>query len=266
MSGLLLALDTATERIALALGRREGGRVEMIASGDFDAPRQALSMLVPAALAMLEREGLEPSRLEEIIVGRGPGSFTGVRIGVATAKGLAHGLGVPLHGVGTLDAVAWRSSAYEGLIGVLGDAMRKEVYPALFRASGGAVTRLEADSVASPADVAARWGALGEPVLVTGNGLAKYRELFDSPQTGLRIADPAVWAPTGAGLLAAFQAQVEAGSVDDGSPGGLLPIYTRLSDAEENERERAGSPAMPDSGVEGPGGPGVDAPCGGGAL
>ena len=84
------------------------------------------------------RAGPEIAEVTEVVVGRGPGSFTGVRIGVATAKGLAQGLGVPLFGVSTLEAIAWRFAASgtatepaaRGV--VLGDAMRGEVYPALF--------------------------------------------------------------------------------------------------------------------------------------
>ena len=68
------------------------------------------------------------------MVGRGPGSFTGVRIGISTAKGLAHGANVPLLGVSTLDACAWTAwkAGVRGKLGVLADAMRGEVYPALY--------------------------------------------------------------------------------------------------------------------------------------
>lgn len=253
MSALVLAVDTSTEQVAIGLGSRDGCAVSPVASIDFEASRRALTELLPAVQTLLSANGHHPRDLAGVVVGRGPGSFTGVRIGVASAKGLAHGLGVPLWGVGTLDAVAWRSSAHEGLLGVLGDAMRKEVYPALFRCEGGRVTRLAADTVAHPHDVAEEWAALDEPVLVVGNGLAKYRELFDRPGSGLTVGDPALWAPTGLGLLAAYEAALTDGSLGDGSVGGLLPIYTRLSDAEENERIRLGrEESVPSSGVDGP--------------
>lgn len=255
MSELVLAFDTASEQVAIALGERDGERVTHLDSADFEASRRALGELLPAARDLLAGNGRTPRDLSAIVVGRGPGSFTGVRIGVATAKGLAHGLGVPLWGVGTLDAVAWRSSAYQGLFGVLGDAMRKEVYPALFRCEGGRVRRLEPDTVAQPAAVAARWSVLDEPLLVTGNGLAKYGELFDRPADHMTLAAPEMWTPSGAGLLAAWEDAIRRGDLGDGTPGGLLPIYTRLSDAEENERLRAGrEESLPASGVDGPDG------------
>lgn len=254
MSAFVLAFDTATEQVALALGRRDGHQVEIVAHGDFEAPRQALSALLPAVARLLDSSGVRTGELDEILVGRGPGSFTGVRIGVATAKGVAHGLGVPLYGTGTLDAVAWRSHAHTGLLGVVGDAMRKEVYPALFRVEAGVVQRLTPDAVAKPIDVAADWAELGEPVLVVGNGLAKYPELFDREGSGLSIGPQELWAPSGAGLLAAYQAALQVGSGGDGEPGLLLPVYTRLSDAEENEVARVGAMAapLPPSGVDGP--------------
>lgn len=256
MNGLLLAFDTATDAIALAVARREGpDGSEVLASSDFHARRAALSNLLPAASGMLAHEGIEPADLAAIVVGRGPGSFTGVRIGVATAKGLSHGLGVPLFGVSTLKAVAWRLARAEGLVAVLGDAMRGEVYPALFRAGEGRVARLTPDRVARPQVAAEELAALGEPVMLTGDGLAKYRDVFEAALGDLAsVADESLWAPTGAGLVAAFDAAIERGDVGDGDPGSLLPVYTRLSDAEENEQIRGvGSETRvtPPSGVRG---------------
>jgi tRNA threonylcarbamoyl adenosine modification protein YeaZ len=195
-----------------------------------------------------------------VVVGRGPGSFTGVRIGVASAKGLAQGLGAPLAGVGTLDALAWQVAAtgHAGLVGVVGDAMRGEVYPALFRCGGGRAARLAPDRVAKPGDVADEWASgLGEPVLLCGNGLAKYEEIFSAALGGsAAFTAEESWWPTGAGLFAALAGSDAgvAGALEQGDAGSLLPIYTRLSDAEENERARAGVTAvLPDSGVAGNG-------------
>lgn len=256
MSALVLAMDTATEEVALALGERSGDIIEIVADHDFAAPRAALGRLLPAAQELLARAGITPSEIAEVVVGRGPGSFTGVRIGVASAKGLAHGLGVPLHGVGTLDAIAWRLAHDDGLIGIVGDAMRGEVYPALFRASSGHVERLSDDTVMSPSAAAQMWaGSLDEPLLLAGNGLCKYKDVFLAA-LGSRVmnADCSMWVPTGAGLLAAYADARVRGVLGEGDPGAILPVYTRLSDAEESElRARGGSPQVaPGSGVAGP--------------
>jgi tRNA threonylcarbamoyl adenosine modification protein YeaZ len=241
MSRLVLAFDTATDRCALGLGRWTEEGVETRVTADFEAPRAALGRLLPAVRDLLVAEGLAPGDLCEVVVGRGPGSFTGVRIGVATAKGLAHGLGTPLFGAGTLDAIAWAcAERFSGLLGVVGDAMRGEVYPALFKLADGKACRLTEDRVAHPADVVAEWTARGEPLLLAGGGLRKHAEVFDALQeAGARVLPEDLWLPGGAGLLAAYSAARAAGAAGDGQPQTLLPLYTRLSDAEESERLRA---------------------------
>lgn len=252
----VLGIDTATERTVIALGERErdGARIDMRAAADIDAPRAALGRLLPACDEMLRREGLAVSDITEVVVGRGPGSFTGVRIGVATAKGLAHGLGVPLYGVGTLDVVAWgyarAPSAYVadetshgGLLGVVGDAMRGEVYVALFEVVEGAVSRLEPDRVTTPAEAACEWASLGRPVTLAGDGLAKHGAVFaEAFGPRLRLSAESHWLPAASGLLAAFEHAWAAGEAGSGDVGALLPTYPRLSDAEEAERARGEAP------------------------
>jgi bifunctional N6-L-threonylcarbamoyladenine synthase / protein kinase Bud32 len=257
MRELLLTLDTSTEITAVGLARMTGSMPETFASAVVDAPRAAMSRVLPTAASLLAGSRLSVHDVSAVIVGRGPGSFTGVRIGVATAKGLAHGLGVPLWGVGTLDAIA-RGIASERtmLLGVLGDAMRGEVYPALFRCGHGRAVRVAPDRVAKPADVAREWSELGEPLTLAGNGLRKYGDLFaETLGEQATFADERLWAPYADGLFAAFAAARSAGELGSGDAGELLPIYTRLSDAEENEAARAAnaSDMPPASGVAGGG-------------
>ena len=252
MRRLVLALDTATEITTVGLAWREGDAVELLDEAFVDAPRAAMSQVLPTAAALLSANSLDVRDVAEVVVGRGPGSFTGVRIGVATAKGLAHGLGVELFAVGTLDAVAWAFRDDDVLLGVVGDAMRGEVYPALFRCGGGQALRVAPDRVAKPADVAEMWAAACEPMLVTGNGLRKYGSLFaESLGDTATFADEPRWAPTARGLFEAYARARRSGELGDGDPGAVLPVYTRLSDAEENEAIRAGRPAaeLPASGV-----------------
>jgi len=254
VSRLLLALDTATEVTSVGLACVEEGIVRLLGGVVEDAPRAALSRVLPMAEAMLAEAGLSASEVDGVIVGRGPGSFTGVRIGVAAAKGLAHGLGVPLWGVGTLDAIAQPYADESVLLAVVGDAMRGEVYPALFRCGGGRAERLAADRVSKPGVVADEWAALGEPLLLVGNGLRKYEAVFaEALGEHARFAESKRWAPSPAGLFAAWAVASTAGALGDGDPATVLPVYTRLSDAEEAERERAGLPwvGAPDTGVAG---------------
>jgi N6-L-threonylcarbamoyladenine synthase len=259
MSGLLLALDTATERTVVGISRLEGPAPELLAHGEVDAPRAAMSRILPTASMLLDQLGASVSDLTAVIVGRGPGSFTGVRIGVATAKGIAHGRGVELWGVGTLDAIAWevargRRDEPSFTLAVVGDAMRGEIYPALFSCAEGRARRMAADRVAKPATAAAEWAALGEPLLLAGNGLRKHGDvLLGELGAAATLADEALWAPSADGLFAAWAAARDAGELGSGGAGELLPIYTRLSDAEENEYLRAGAfgHRTPESGVAG---------------
>lgn len=258
---IVLCMDTATENIACALGRVSGsGEVEeVIASCDVPAPRAANTQLVPRIMEMCEANSMKPEDMSLIVCGRGPGSFTGTRIAVATAKGIATGLGIPVHGVSTLDAIAWQvhSSGIRGLLGVVDDAMRGEVYPVRFRLTDAGVERLDPDSVAKPRDAATRWASItDEHLLLAGNGLTKHAraflEAFSSMEPGLlEISDKHLWLPTGAGLLSAYADAVRTGMLDYGAPALLLPVYTRLADAEENERRNTGPGfALPKSGVD----------------
>lgn len=259
-----LAFDTATDHLALAIGDLDAPGA-VVAALDGPAPRAANTVLLLMAERLLADVHIEPGALHAIAVGRGPGSFTGVRIGVATAKGLAHGLGLPLVGFGTLDAVAARLDA-EGVVGVVGDAMRGEVYPALFTVHAGSARRITPDRVMHPAAVAEEWAQPEERITLTGNGLTKHRAEF---KAGLgkhaAVAPESRWHPTGESLVAAAWAAEGTASLREiagvermaalglAHPQTLLPIYTRLSDAEETERLRAGrADHLPEAGVVGP--------------
>ena len=261
---LVLALDTATAQIALAVARvADDGSYELLGCDDAPAPRCANAQLVSRAKSLMESLGLTPDDIDRVVCGRGPGSFTGVRIGVATAKGIACGLHVPLHGVSSLDALAWCQwlRGYRGALGVLGDAMRGEVYPLRYLLGDDGPERLGSESVSKPAPVAADWAASvcdGESLLVAGEGLFKYARVFETAfedadvRDALVLATPEQSVLRGEGLVAAFCAALRRGLLDSGDAGSLLPIYTRLSDAEENERKRLGENAdapLPLSGV-----------------
>ncbi|KAF0207809.1 MAG: hypothetical protein FD171_1454 [Actinobacteria bacterium] len=262
----VIAFDAATEHVAIGLAAvGTDAAPTMVAGVDFSAPRAALGRLLPAVDELLETAGVSRADIVAVAVGRGPGSFTGVRIAVASAKGLAHGLGVPLVGLGTLDAVAWRFADEDALVGIVGDAMRGEVYPCLFRCGGGRCERIGEYRVSKPAVAAAAWAAMADaPTILAGNGLAKYVDMFRA-ELGDRvlIADESLWTPTGASVVSAAFAERDTPSLSGifadpthahtfAHPGILLPVYTRLSDAEEAETLRGGT--TPGSGVAGPSG------------
>ena len=143
---VVLAVDTSTDMLACTVARlirrdaaadsTDGGGaadggfdVEVLASTDHLCRRQANVELVGSVQEALDAAGLTMADVDAVIAGRGPGSFTGVRIGVATAKGIACGSGLPLYGASALDAMAfsaWKAGV-RGTVGVVADAMRGEV-------------------------------------------------------------------------------------------------------------------------------------------
>ena len=112
---LVVALDTSTDMLACACAEwtaaPDGGGVELLSHQDHMCRRHANVELVNTVDAVLQDAGASMDKVGAVLVGRGPGSFTGVRIGISTAKGLARGAGVPLYGVSTLDASAWLRGA-----------------------------------------------------------------------------------------------------------------------------------------------------------
>lgn len=281
----VLAFDTANEVIAIGLGRLDAAAqsIELVASVEVEARRASNTQLVPRIDELCARAGVAREKIACVCVGRGPGSFTGVRIALATAKGIASALEIGLVGVSSLDAVAWGAwkAAERGELLVVADAMRREVYPVEYRLDDEGAVRLTADRVIKAEAFAEELGATGSsdrsmaddgdagdsrhggnagdpsrrgrpwsalPTeadvhpdrLITGDGLRKYAEFFESAGA---LLPEALWTPTGAGLLLALQAAWQAGECDPfdaarHDPAFALPVYTRLSDAEENERQR----------------------------
>ena len=240
----VLAFDTANEVIAIGLGvLQESTRsVEVVASVEAAAHRASNTQLLPRIDALLNECAIDRSNVACVVVGRGPGSFTGVRIAMATAKGIASALGVSLVGVSSLDAVAWnvQVAGVRGELAVAADAMRKEIYPVRYTLDEAGVRRLSADRVMKAEQAAEEMASDPAALQIAGDALVKYAALFEPAGKALPFE---LWTPTGTGLLMTLQAAWRASEVDPfdvarHNPAFALPVYTRLSDAEENERIR----------------------------
>lgn len=233
-----VAIDTSTDMLACAVAWSDAVTGERhVAAADHMCRRHANVELITTVNGALEQAGFTMADVEQIVVGRGPGSFTGVRIGISTAKGMALGANIPLLGASTLDACAWRvwAAGTRGLVGVVGDAMRGEVYPALYTVDdAGAHRMFERERVVKAAAAFDTWREMPDwtHVQLTGDGLVRYSKLLAEDERA-RCLDRDLWWPTGESLLMA-------GATGNGDPASMLPIYTRLSDAEENERKRLG--------------------------
>lgn len=257
----VLALDTSNEVIAVGLGILDDAQdVDVIAQKSIAAHRASNTMLIPTILDLLESVSIEYGQLRCVCVGRGPGSFTGVRIAMATAKGIASALEIPLVGVSTQGSIAWGawSAGNRGKLLVVGDAMRKEIYPAYFELTDDGVERLTADRVVKAQEFAENLSNSidGCRLMMAGDALFKYSDLL-AEDTNIDVLPESLWTPTGSGLLLELSDTLRANEreldFDGYDPIAILPVYTRLSDAEENERTRLANASSRDlrTGVQG---------------
>ena len=182
----ILLLETSTAVLSVALS--ENGTV--VASRECHEPRLQASLTAPLVKEVLDSKGLAVGDCDAICVGKGPGSYTGLRVGVSTAKGLAFGAGLPIIAIGSLDILAAgvmpgpdRASFLVPMI----DARRMEVYTAVFSPSGEQLSPVEAKIIGP--DSYAEYLEKG-PVLFIGDGALKCREVISNPKASFKEAWP----------------------------------------------------------------------------
>lgn len=175
---MLLALDTSTLTLSLALAEREGSAVREIESVEIPPPRKHSALLPSEITALLARHQVALDSLEAIACGLGPGSFTGLRIGLATAKGLAYAARVPLVGASSLDALALRGPERVELFPCM-RARIGELYVGHARVEAGALTRLGPEIACTPADLAERMRTTPAAVAL-GPGVTAFREELEA--------------------------------------------------------------------------------------
>lgn len=204
MSALtILAIDTASPAVTAGVVRLgDDGPLDVLAERVTVDARAHAERLTPNVLAALADAGLTVVDLDAVVVGCGPGPFTGLRVGMATAAAYAHALNIPVRGVCSLDAIGVDTG---GCVLVVTDARRREVYWARYRDG----IRIDGPAVNAPADVPADAGAVA--------GSPAHAMFFDLPRQA------AVY-PTAAGLVRA----VTDWSAD---PAPIVPLYLRRPDA-----------------------------------
>ncbi len=234
---LILAMETSTNTASIALWqtakeeesppaqRNLIGELTLNLSGNHSAT------LMPAVDHLLKEANLHIHQVEGIALALGPGSFTGLRIGVATVKGLAYALQVPVVGVSTLDALAQNVRYACKLVCPVLDARKKEVYAALYRGDGsGCLTKISADLVISPEELSKQ---IKEEVIFLGNGVEVYGEIWQK-----QLASKAFFAAPEFSQPRAIQvARLSLPKFQNGQTLDLFsfgPIYLRRSEAEIN--------------------------------
>jgi tRNA threonylcarbamoyladenosine biosynthesis protein TsaB len=217
----LLAIDTATLTAGVAVWDSHSGLLAPERRRVVTTHSEALMPLIDEALREL---GLPPAALDAIVCGAGPGSFTGLRIGLSTAKGLCFALGRPLALISSLEALAAR--APDGRVCATLDALKGEVYAGLFTVAGGLVEPGGEELVLAPEALAERLAGDRQAWRLCGSGVLRYPELL-VPGTSLLDEDGA---PRPADLARLGAARLQAGPPDDLARSG--PRYIRPSEAE----------------------------------
>ncbi|MDR3641494.1 MAG: tRNA (adenosine(37)-N6)-threonylcarbamoyltransferase complex dimerization subunit type 1 TsaB [Humidesulfovibrio sp.] len=236
-AGLILALNGADERLQITLGRLAAGttdaatgdpaEAELLASQEWTVPGQAMRFLAPGIGHMLDALGAKAQDIRAIVCVHGPGSFTGLRMSLALAEGLAAGTGARLAGVGHLELLAYEAAhTAAGAVLALSWSRRGQVYAQAFQSDQA----LTPPTVVCLTTLPEFLAPLPRPLYVLGGGLRRNLPVFQElalKDVGLRLLPPLWDAPRPQTLLA-LAARASFG------PGPLLPVYLRASDAEDN--------------------------------
>jgi tRNA threonylcarbamoyladenosine biosynthesis protein TsaB len=232
----VLAIETSTRQGSVALLDEHGLVAETIAP----APGAHLEWLAGAIVRLLRAGGLSPAAVEGLAVCTGPGSFTGVRVGVVTATAWAEARDVPVVGVPALEAIAAGVAAETPAVRLVlaaVDVRRDEVAAALFALDDG-IRRLSPDLVAPPAALPAALSVPDGPVVIAGDALERHRDaLVAAVGPGAQVAAPPLWWPRARVVGRLGRARLLAGVRVD--PARVLPVYPSREVARPPRRQEA---------------------------
>ena len=232
---LILGIDTATAQVSVAVGGHEG----VLSSTRSVRGKQHAEILTPAIEFACRQARIELSEISVVAVDLGPGLFTGLRVGVAAAKAMAHALRVPMIGVPSLDLVAFPVRYSPKLIVAAVDARRGELFTAFYRQVPGGIQRLSPHHVVSPEDLASELLATAEECLLVGDGAVRYREVFEGLHK-VEIAEADLAHPSASSLV--MLAHAQALREQWVKPWDLQPLYLRKPDVEVNWQTRDTAP------------------------
>ena len=228
---IILALDSTAQTGAVALCRDE----KLIASFTLNTGNTHSETLLPSVEVVLKLGDMTVDDVDLFAISKGPGSFTGVRIGAATVKGMAFGKDKPCIGVSTLEALAYNLRGFSGIACPVMNARRSQVYNALFRVENGKIERLCPDRAIALADLAEELAAYGDvPVYLSGDGYEMTREALASCNLG-STPEELIY-QSGYSVAMCARAAYEAGERTTDAE--LVPTYLRLPQAERERLEK----------------------------
>lgn len=229
---LTLAFETSAKAASVAL--TENGK--LLGESYQNTGLTHSQTLMVMAEDLLKQCGKTVSDITAVAVAEGPGSFTGVRIGVAAAKGFAWGAQLPCYGVSTLEAMAVSLGVYEGYICACMDARRSQVYNALFLVEGGTVQRVTEDRAIALSDLKTELEHMDGPIFLVGDGSNLTHKTLSTEVPNLILPPEHRMHQRAVGVALLAEKKQSAGETGDGNA--LSPNYLRLSQAERERAER----------------------------
>ncbi len=228
---LILGIETATAQVGCAIGAHEGVRASFhVAKG-----RRHAESLVPGIDFVRRQAGIELDEIGAVAADVGPGLFTGLRVGVVTAKAMAMALRIPVIGVSSLDLLAFPVRWTNRRIVSVVDARRGEVFYGFYRQVPGGVQRLSEQRVGTPEELCSEIQATGEDCLAVGDGALRYAEALEE-LTKVEVGEAGLAHPSAASLVQLAHAR--AIREEFINPWELQPVYLRKADAEINWQSR----------------------------
>lgn len=235
---LILGIESATTQVGCAVGGHEG----VLASAHSARSKRHAETLTPAIDFVRRQARIELSDLGAVAVDIGPGLFTGLRVGVATARALGHALRVPVIPISSLDLLAYPARFSDRVIAAAVDARRGELFSALYRTVPGGVQRVTEPRVGSPEELVAELQALGDDVLVVGDGALRYAEAFRG-SLRVEVCTHGISHPSARDLVLLAHARALR---EEWVPAWeVTPTYLRKPDAEIGWATRAGLTGTP---------------------
>jgi tRNA threonylcarbamoyladenosine biosynthesis protein TsaB len=230
----ILFIDSATEAFSTALISGSAIAGEFF----FQRPRGQLKHLLPSVLRVLDTCGIPAKSVDALAVTCGPGSFTGVRLGIITARTIAQILEKPVICLNTLDVIAMNITSRGIMAGALLDARRGEIFAAFYRNRENGQEKVLDYGAYKPEDFIACLHGIEGPVVLTGNGLARYQEIISS-ELGPRVEflRAPYWYPRAAGAIPLIENAFRQGSLRKYYE--LQAFYMRETDAEESLKRKA---------------------------
>ena len=229
---LTLAFETSAKAASVAL--TENGK--LLGESYQNTGLTHSQTLMVMAEDLLKQCGKTMTDVTAVAVAEGPGSFTGVRIGVAAAKGLSWGGQIPCYGVSTLEAMAVSLGAWEGHICACMDARRNQVYNGLFRMNNGSVERVTEDRAIALADLKEELKEISGPIFLVGDGAVLTHKTLSGEIGNLILPPEHRMHQRAVGVALLAEKKQISGDVGDGNA--LSPNYLRLSQAERERMEK----------------------------